>query len=571
MHVREALALLRLTSEDASVLDIRAAFKRRALESHPDKGGDAKTFLYVMQAFEILSGGLSEAKTRRQKRQRPARRTKAKPANDRGWRQGSGISSCSRREHDSTETADMAETAQMAGSAEGAEWTGTLETAKTSEMAAQQQQQKQRMSEYGEECTEVAIYMDCSSSGSELLESSSSLNECPPVGTLDCVDTSSELLDVQPCRAASGMLGIYKAGGNYFASVTCSKLNMSMPSRRKLEEAIQDHIVLLQLARSYRDFCIGREDESDRPSSEQVGLTQETMENLLHKVLTGFGMTSKDSQISFRWCFTKKVESGVSVNVSTPRTSSLADLVDHWALLVNRGSNDTWEDFRNVFRSWRGEAALANLDEYAERRRAKVAERLVAKRGVDKTTSRQPTFMPWRDRFAQLHQWLLDNDGIFPRRRSPDLQEKDLARWVTSQRECRQKKRLPPSRALKLETLPGWAWTTATLAWSSMFHDAQTWLSESAGRYPRIKSGDKRERCLAAWIKNQRAAHANQGDRRRRPERASLLEQLPGWKWRVSQKRDAQTEEVWRAGLPCLGNSVAQVTEPRRRLRPLEE
>lgn len=39
---------------DANVSEIRAAYKRRALEVHPDKGGTAAAFQRVLAAFEQL-------------------------------------------------------------------------------------------------------------------------------------------------------------------------------------------------------------------------------------------------------------------------------------------------------------------------------------------------------------------------------------------------------------------------------------------------------------------------------------------------------------------------------------
>ena len=39
----------------ASELEIRAAYRRRALEKHPDKGGSHEAFLALINAFEVLS------------------------------------------------------------------------------------------------------------------------------------------------------------------------------------------------------------------------------------------------------------------------------------------------------------------------------------------------------------------------------------------------------------------------------------------------------------------------------------------------------------------------------------
>jgi hypothetical protein len=52
----------------ASAADIRRAFHDRALESHPDQGGDATQFRAVMRAYERLSGKRKARERVRRKR-----------------------------------------------------------------------------------------------------------------------------------------------------------------------------------------------------------------------------------------------------------------------------------------------------------------------------------------------------------------------------------------------------------------------------------------------------------------------------------------------------------------------
>lgn len=52
------LGILRTCSD----VEIRAAYKRRALETHPDKGGCHNSFLKVIQAFTALSDPVERAK-----------------------------------------------------------------------------------------------------------------------------------------------------------------------------------------------------------------------------------------------------------------------------------------------------------------------------------------------------------------------------------------------------------------------------------------------------------------------------------------------------------------------------
>ena len=47
---------------DASIAEIRAAYKRRALEVHPDKGGSSAEFQLVLAAFEQCRGKKQEVK-----------------------------------------------------------------------------------------------------------------------------------------------------------------------------------------------------------------------------------------------------------------------------------------------------------------------------------------------------------------------------------------------------------------------------------------------------------------------------------------------------------------------------
>jgi hypothetical protein len=53
MDGRRARALLGVDT-DADPEEIRRAFRARALETHPDRGGDRVTFELVMLAFETL-------------------------------------------------------------------------------------------------------------------------------------------------------------------------------------------------------------------------------------------------------------------------------------------------------------------------------------------------------------------------------------------------------------------------------------------------------------------------------------------------------------------------------------
>ena len=48
-------------AQNATAADIRAAYRRKALSTHPDKGGSPADFLLVLKAFEVLFSGHSRA------------------------------------------------------------------------------------------------------------------------------------------------------------------------------------------------------------------------------------------------------------------------------------------------------------------------------------------------------------------------------------------------------------------------------------------------------------------------------------------------------------------------------
>merc|ERR1719161_2480768 len=51
---RVACSFLGLNSEGKTAEEIRKAFKRKALELHPDKGGDADRFLLLQEMKDLL-------------------------------------------------------------------------------------------------------------------------------------------------------------------------------------------------------------------------------------------------------------------------------------------------------------------------------------------------------------------------------------------------------------------------------------------------------------------------------------------------------------------------------------
>lgn len=59
MNLTEAYSILGV-ERDASFAELKAAYRRRALATHPDRGGDPRGFIRVQAAYEIVCGFLNE-------------------------------------------------------------------------------------------------------------------------------------------------------------------------------------------------------------------------------------------------------------------------------------------------------------------------------------------------------------------------------------------------------------------------------------------------------------------------------------------------------------------------------
>ena len=52
-HTELALRIMELDYE-ATTADVKSAYRKKALQHHPDKGGDAKDFIVLKQAYDYL-------------------------------------------------------------------------------------------------------------------------------------------------------------------------------------------------------------------------------------------------------------------------------------------------------------------------------------------------------------------------------------------------------------------------------------------------------------------------------------------------------------------------------------
>ncbi|MGC8635227.1 MAG: Helicase associated domain protein [Candidatus Limnocylindrales bacterium] len=134
---------------------------------------------------------------------------------------------------------------------------------------------------------------------------------------------------------------------------------------------------------------------------------------------------------------------------------------------------------------------------------------------------------PWEWGFANLERFVArEGHARVPR----DHREgrATLGRWVTRQRTYRANGVLSADRVARLEALPGWSWDPDADAFGQGVTALRAFVAEAGSALvpARYRSADGF--ALGKWCVRQRTAH-------RRgllaPERAALLEALPGWSW----------------------------------------
>lgn len=54
MNVKAAMEILGLPSGGVTLKQLTSAFRKKAIETHPDKGGDAQEFIKVKLAFDFI-------------------------------------------------------------------------------------------------------------------------------------------------------------------------------------------------------------------------------------------------------------------------------------------------------------------------------------------------------------------------------------------------------------------------------------------------------------------------------------------------------------------------------------
>jgi superfamily II DNA or RNA helicase len=142
----------------------------------------------------------------------------------------------------------------------------------------------------------------------------------------------------------------------------------------------------------------------------------------------------------------------------------------------------------------------------------------------------------WERYYAAAWAWSMEHSG----KRLMRLASHDglsVGEWAVKQRQARSQGLLLVERVLRLEEIPGWYWDRGHADWEDTYSILQA-VAEAHGTIadnptgPSILDGLKSSgygRCrLGVWLARQRQDHR---DGMLAPDRAALLEQLPGWDW----------------------------------------
>lgn len=187
----------------------------------------------------------------------------------------------------------------------------------------------------------------------------------------------------------------------------------------------------------------------------------------------------------------------------------------------------------------------------------------------------------WGERLNAVRSFLAANRGRYPSASSADEGERNLAKWVSKQRQYikgkpavahvtgRTSRRLTGTvgsllrrqRREALTQLPGWTWHTrapprqlqgagaGVSSWDARFEKLRGFLQDNAGRYPSNSSACPAECSLNEWVRNQRKARKV---KEKSPSngvhmtevRSRRLQELPGWVWHVHSSWDSRLEAL---------------------------
>ena len=130
----------------------------------------------------------------------------------------------------------------------------------------------------------------------------------------------------------------------------------------------------------------------------------------------------------------------------------------------------------------------------------------------------------WDTRVAELEAFVA-NHGRFPKLGRAS-EEHSLAQWVKRQRRTMRNEKLSADRIARLESVPGWVWSTPNATWDARLAELEAFAANH-GRFPKPLSASG-EHPLAQWVIQQRFAMRNE---RLSTDRIARLESVPGWVW----------------------------------------
>lgn len=469
MKEAEARRTLGMPSRASTWCDVRAAFKRAVLQTHPDKGGHARSFAQVMVAFRLLTAQRAATSA-----------TLAASARGRGCRASAG-----------TEAGCPAAGEGCRPEQFGGQKACSVELATLRSKPRPSSDQKSR-----EDATAVVRPM------------------CPSA------------------RNSSGFRGINKQFGVYSAHIVVRGLHVRVLSQKRLEDAIQSYIFLVEL----KDTLLRRPDVWLGSSS------AEEVRQLLQGAICDAGLATcvaVDAAIlRFRWLLGAnrifgRITLKRNIRVYTPFTDSIARLVEDWLRLKSCGREA--HALRTALCAvWSAHQAGDNV---LQRLNARLDVASAAGAGSGWAVAR------WEQRLKQLQTWLDLHDGFYPThsRRGGSLKD-ILAVWMTKQRQRHRRGTLSRERSRLLQGLRGWDWGARELmrlthrTWDIRLADLRAWLEVHLGQYPSRISKSLDERSLAEWVKHQKRLQLS--------ERScfalalwqvEMLEELPGWRWQQSK------------------------------------
>ena len=140
----------------------------------------------------------------------------------------------------------------------------------------------------------------------------------------------------------------------------------------------------------------------------------------------------------------------------------------------------------------------------------------------------------WEQTRDAVFNFVWENGGSFPNKRSTDATEKTLGKWVARQRENHQKGTLSIERITALTSIEGWRWKSDRVAtWYKTANTLLAFLTTNSGRFPNKRSADAAEKSLGKWVALQRENHQKGSLPKTRKD---LLEEIKGWIWATAQK-----------------------------------